>query len=96
MLTSEQPRGWAWLEATSQTALNQDDVCRSAATCFDTAQGQLVLRHLRRVFLDRRMASSCSDAELRHVEGQRSVVSHLLNLIQRGKDLPAKPTTLSV
>lgn len=74
----------------------QDLVCRSAAACFAGSHGQLVLRHLQRVFLDRRVAPNRSDAELRHVEGQRSVVSHLMSLIERGKDLPAKPTSLPV
>lgn len=51
---------------------------------FGGRDGQIVLRHLRRVFLARRVASTASDSELRHVEGQRSVVAYVEGMIERG------------
>ena len=85
MSASEAP-GWAWLEATPAGADVAPELCRAAAACLGTPNGRLVLRHLRQSFLDRRLAPTASDAELRHVEGQRSVVAHLLRLIERGRD----------
>ena len=53
--------------------------------CLATPNGRLLFRHLRRLFLDRRLPPTARDAELRHVEGQRSVVAHLLQLMERGR-----------
>ncbi len=78
--------GWAWLEPTSTGAGIAPELCRAAASCLGTPNGRLLLRHLRQSFLDRRLPPSASGAELRHVEGQRSVVAHLLRLIERGRD----------
>lgn len=82
----ELPAGWGWFEPLPSTHGLPDEVCRSAAVCFAGRDGDLLLRHLQRVFLDRRLPPTASDAELRHVEGQRSVVAHLLTLIERGRD----------
>lgn len=86
--------GWAWLEAaTADGDEPPPDLCRAAAACLGSADGRLLTRHLRRLFLDRRMPPSASDAELRHLEGQRSAVAHLLLLAERGRQ--AAPTPLS-
>ena len=72
--------GWAWLEAPADPGEPSPDLCRAAAACLGTPDGRLLVRHLRRTFLDRRLPPASSDAELRHLEGQRSVVAHLLQL----------------
>lgn len=77
--------GWSWFEPTTPASGPPDDACRAAAACFAGRDGDLLLRHLQRAFLDRRMPPSASDAELRHAEGQRSVVAHLVTLIERGR-----------
>ncbi|HMR32059.1 MAG TPA: hypothetical protein PKA13_12695 [Geminicoccaceae bacterium] len=68
---------WPWPEAEAAGAATPgiEDACLA---CFATAPGRLVLDHLLRVFLERRVPPSASDAELRHVEGQRSVAAWLL------------------
>jgi hypothetical protein len=43
-----------------------------------------VLEHLRRTVLERRLAPSASDAELRHLEGQRCAVAHIVAMVERG------------
>jgi hypothetical protein len=43
-----------------------------------------VLEHLRRVILERRLAPHASDAELRHLEGQRYAVAYIAALVERG------------
>jgi hypothetical protein len=77
--------GWAWLEAPADSGAPAADLCRAATACFATPDGRLLVRHLRRVFLDRRLPATASDAELRHLEGQRSAVAHLLQLAERGR-----------
>ena len=80
------PEGWAWLEP----GATQDDeeahrLARAFAACFAGADGALAQAHLERVFLDRRLGPRASDAELRHLEGQRSVVAHIRTLVARGR-----------
>jgi hypothetical protein len=43
-----------------------------------------VLEHLRRTVLERRLAPNASDAELRHLEGQRYAVAHIVAMVERG------------
>ncbi|MEK0081726.1 hypothetical protein [Benzoatithermus flavus] len=93
MAAPEHLSGWAWLDAPAQGAPDlPEEACRSAAACLGSAHGQVLLRHLRLLFLDRRVPPTASDAELRHVEGQRSVVSHLLQLLERGQAGPVPPS----
>ena len=83
--------GWAWFDAPDQLQQQQPvvparEVCRSFLACFAGPDGEAALFHLRRLFLDRRLPPSATDAELRHVEGQRSVVAYVLALIERARD----------
>ncbi len=88
--------GWAWLEAaTDEGGETPPDLCRAAAACFGGPDGHLLTRHLRRLFLDRRLPPTASDAELRHLEGQRTAVAHLLLLADRGRRGPPEPLSTS-
>ncbi len=78
--------GWAWFDAPDRPAEPDREVCRSFLACFAGANGEATLAHLRRVFLDQRLPPSATDAELRHVEGQRSVVAYVLALLERARD----------
>lgn len=78
--------GWGWLDAAPLGAAPAPELCRAAAACLTSPNGRNLLRHLRQSFLDRRLPPTATDAELRHVEGQRSVVAHLLRLTERGCD----------
>lgn len=79
--------GWAWFEASINEEVETEDheLCRSFARCFKDADGDLVVRHLKRIFLDRRLGASASDAELRYVEGQRSAIAHIISMAERGR-----------
>ncbi|MBL6932916.1 MAG: hypothetical protein ISR45_08215 [Rhodospirillales bacterium] len=55
------------------------------ARCFRSADGELVLQHLRAMSTERILGPGASDALLRHVEGQRQLVSHIYALIERGR-----------
>ncbi len=86
--------GWDWFDqelasSPAEASAHGEELCRSVAACLQTAPGRVLLRHLERSFLDRRVPPTASDAELRHAEGQRSVVDHLLRLLERGRQAPA-------
>jgi hypothetical protein len=51
--------------------------------------GAFLLRHLERRYLGHALAPSASDAELRHLEGQRSVVLYLHHLVATARRNPS-------
>jgi hypothetical protein len=79
--------GWAWFEAhgSAPVAPAETELCRAFARCFADSDGRLIVDHLKRVILDRRLPPSATDAELRHLEGQRSAIAHLLAMVERGR-----------
>ncbi|WP_133063878.1 Bbp19 family protein [Arboricoccus pini] len=62
-----------------------DDLPVAFARCFSGTEGHQVLTALRRLYLERRLVPSARDAELWHLEGQRSVVAHIIAMIERGR-----------
>ena len=72
--------GWSWFTATAPTAQHDEELAQAVAACFVGSNGEVVIQHLRATFLERRVAPTASDAELRHVEGQRSAIAYLLRL----------------
>lgn len=87
MTTRHELEGWAWFEP---PAAREDDpaeaeLCRAFARCFAGSDGQLVMEHLERVILNRRLAAHVSDAELRHLEGQRHAVAYIATMVARGR-----------
>lgn len=65
--------------------LANDDLALAFARCFLGGDGERVLAHLRRITIDRRTAPDASDAELRHLEGQRHLVAYIAQLAARGQ-----------
>jgi hypothetical protein len=51
--------------------------------------GRFVLRHLERRYLGHALTPAASDAELRHLEGQRSVVLYLSHLVAAARRGPS-------
>jgi hypothetical protein len=88
----DQYDGTAPLDETPGTDAAIRRNARAFATVFDGDHGAQVLDHLRRLFLDRRLGPTATDAELRHVEGQRAVVAYILALIERGRLTTLAPT----
>ncbi len=70
--------GWGWFDEHQDTSIG--DIRLEFKTCFASRAGAEVLQHLCQRFLDRRVAPTESDNQLRHVEGQRSVVDYILSL----------------
>jgi hypothetical protein len=83
----EHDPGWSWFDAGSTPTDNAADpeLCRAYARCFGSRDGQQVMAHLARTILDRRLPPSASNAELRHLEGQRCVVAAVTAMIERGR-----------
>jgi len=63
----------------------QGDLAAAFARCFRGSDGDRVLAHLRRITIERRPAPDCSEAELRHLEGQRHLAAYILQLVARGQ-----------
>jgi hypothetical protein len=83
---SSEPDGWDWFDVMPPQlpATDRDHLALSFARCFKGSDGAAVIGHLRRIILDRRLGPGASVAELRFLEGQRSVVAHVLSMIDRG------------
>ncbi|WP_430396957.1 hypothetical protein [Ferrovibrio sp.] len=63
----------------------EDDLVLAFARCFRGRDGERVLGHLRRLTLERRLGPDCSEAELRHLEGQRHLAAYIAQLVERGR-----------
>ncbi len=79
--------GWTWLDAPG--ALHDEDasllLARQAARLFATPDGEAIVLHLKALTLDRCLGPESGDNALRHLEGQRHLVLHLLALAARGR-----------
>lgn len=85
MRKTNEPDPWAEIDGVASPADGADELALAFARCFAGGDGLVVVEHLQRTFLLRRVPPTASDSELRHVEGQRSVVAHILSLIDRGR-----------
>lgn len=84
---SKSDPGWAWFEHPAPPDDSQRlTVARAFARAFSGADGDLALAHLRSLTLDRCLGPEASDASLRCLEGQRLLASHILSLVERGRD----------
>lgn len=79
--------GWTWFDPPDRTDCDEAGLvlARQAARLFASADGEAVLQHLKEITLDRCLAPESGDAALRHMEGQRHLVLHLLALAARGR-----------
>jgi hypothetical protein len=79
--------GWSWFEAAAVPGSDgsEADLCRIYARCFAGPDGRDVIAHLTRSILDRRLPPNASDAELRHLEGQRFAIAGIVAMVERGR-----------
>ncbi len=61
------------------------EIEQNYARAFSTAAGAAVLAHLRKITIERTLSPDATDAQLRALEGQRSLVHIIEALINRGK-----------
>lgn len=79
--------GWTWFEPATELPADEVELelCRAFARCFSSTEAQMVIDHLTKVILERRLSAGCSNAELRHLEGQRFAIAHIVAMIERGR-----------
>ena len=88
---SAQTSGWAWFdrfaerEEETMDSQTQKEIRLAYARCFTSPDGQRVLQHLRAMTLERAMGPNVSADHLRHIEGQRQLVSTIEQLTERGR-----------
>ena len=64
------------------------DIALGFARTFGTEPGRIALQHLRLITIERSLGPMASDASLRHLEGQRQLVSYICALVERGRTAP--------
>jgi hypothetical protein len=86
-MTADPHTGWGWFEGASASARDPAELerCRAYARCFAGPDGDEVIAHLTRSILDRRLSPNASDAELRHLEGQRFAIAGIIAMVERGR-----------
>lgn len=77
--------GWAWFDRGDAPEADRS-LALAVARCFRGRDGEAVLSHLRAVTLERALGPGAGDAQLRHLEGQRQLVAHIIRLVARGRD----------
>ena len=85
--------GWAWFDVASEkiegrkrSAGIDSDLLDAYVRTFRSESGCRVMRHLRAITSERVLGPDASDALLRHLEGQRQLVSYISVLAERGSD----------
>ena len=61
------------------------DLEQNYARTFSTAASVAVLKHLRKITVERVLGPNATDSELRGLEAQRALVHQIEMMIQRGK-----------
>lgn len=61
------------------------DIEQNYARTFSTAAGITVLKHLRKITIERVLGPDATDAQLRGLEAQRALVHQIEIMIERGK-----------
>lgn len=78
----------SWAELDAEPVPEGEDTAkkllRSYVLAFGTNHGEDVLADLRARTLETALPARCTDAELRHLEGQRGLVRYIINQIERG------------
>ena len=58
---------------------------KSFARTFSCSAGEVVMKHLRKMTIERVLGANATEPELRTLEGQRALVRQIEQLIERGK-----------
>jgi len=76
--------GWSFLENTL-SEVKADEVAKSFAKCFATADGRRVLNFLSSQTKERFLPASSTTNELWFLEGKRALFAQIEHLISKGK-----------
>ena len=78
--------GWDWFDgALAHQPETDRETLLAYARCFSGTEGERVLNHLRAQTLERAMGPEAPNRLLRHVEGQRQLVTIIERLVHRGQ-----------
>lgn len=87
---SDPELGWAWFETNAPSVEHEQpphdsELAHVYARCFRGDDGAKVLNHLKSITYSRILGPAAPDALLRHMEGQRQLVSHIISLAEHGR-----------
>ncbi len=60
--------------------MEEREIRQTFAKCFSNREGRIVLSFLQRITLERYLGPECPNEQLRHLEGQRHIVSYIKSL----------------
>lgn len=60
--------------------MSDKEIKQAFAKCFSGREGKIALSFLKRITLERYLGPDCTNDELRHLEGQRHLVSYIISL----------------
>jgi hypothetical protein len=79
--------GWTWFDEAPEEVEGRawpagipPDLLKSYMRTFCNEHGYQVIRHLRRITLERSLGPNASDSHLRHLEGQRQLVRLIMSI----------------
>lgn len=81
--------GWSWFERAmneTESQLLPEDIQACFARCFTGSDGEAVLAHLADMTLARPLGANAHNGILRHLEGQRYLVSYIMGLVRQGRE----------
>lgn len=86
---NEQPNNWDWFNSNGDVgqalpAIDPDHLANISAKIFRSSDGRYLMRFLRSITMERSLGPNAAISQLRHLEGQRHLVTILINLIKRG------------
>jgi hypothetical protein len=68
------------MEQIDTKKMSDREIKKTFTKCFNTREGQIALSFLRRITLERYLGPDSTTEELRHLEGQRHLVSYIISL----------------
>jgi len=89
MSHSNSDLGWSWFEkvlSTDQAVELPKDLPACFARCFAGVDGEVALSHLAEMTLARPLGANAHNGILRHLEGQRYLVSYIMGLVRQGRE----------
>jgi hypothetical protein len=81
--------GWSWFEKAmdhTEDLQVQEDMPTRFARCFSGEDGEAALSHLAEMTLARPLGANAHNGILRHLEGQRYLVSYIMGLVRQGRE----------
>lgn len=82
------PWPFTWQPEELEQTLEGEEIAAVAARLLASPDGIRLIRHLRALTIDRVTPPDFAIGALRHLEGQRHIVRHLMSLALRGQQRP--------